>query len=64
MEKRKLGTSTLLVSPIIPGGNVFGWTLDEAGSFKILAPLLMRVSVLLIRQTAIEDLFPEIMAAS
>jgi aryl-alcohol dehydrogenase-like predicted oxidoreductase len=36
MEKRKLGTSGLLVSPITLGGNVFGWTLDEAGSFKIL----------------------------
>ena len=36
MEKRKLGISGLLVSPITLGGNVFGWTLDEAGSFKIL----------------------------
>ena len=36
MEKRKLGTSGLLVSPITLGGNVFGWTLDEASSFKIL----------------------------
>ena len=25
-----------MVSPITLGGNVFGWTLDEAGSFKIL----------------------------
>ena len=36
MKNRKLGTSDLLVSPITLGGNVFGWTLDEAGSFKIL----------------------------
>lgn len=36
MERRKLGTSALLISPITLGGNVFGWTLDEAGSFKIL----------------------------
>jgi aryl-alcohol dehydrogenase-like predicted oxidoreductase len=36
MEKRRIGTSGLLVSPITLGGNVFGWTLDEAGSFKIL----------------------------
>jgi aryl-alcohol dehydrogenase-like predicted oxidoreductase len=36
MEKRKLGTSDLLVSPLTFGGNVFGWTLDGAASFKIL----------------------------
>ena len=33
---RKLGTSTLLVSPLCLGGNVFGWTADEATSFTIL----------------------------
>lgn len=36
MEKRKLGTSDLLVSPLTFGGNVFGWTLNETESFKIL----------------------------
>ena len=36
MEKRKLGTSDLLVSPLTLGGNVFGWTLNETESFKIL----------------------------
>jgi aryl-alcohol dehydrogenase-like predicted oxidoreductase len=36
MKKRKLGTSDLLVSPLTFGGNVFGWTLDGAASFKIL----------------------------
>jgi aryl-alcohol dehydrogenase-like predicted oxidoreductase len=36
MEKRKLGTSDLLVSPLTFGGNVFGWTLDEPQSFKML----------------------------
>jgi len=36
MEKRKLGISDLLVSPLTFGGNVFGWTLDEPRSFKIL----------------------------
>jgi aryl-alcohol dehydrogenase-like predicted oxidoreductase len=36
MEKRKLGSSGLWVSPLTFGGNVFGWTLDEAGSFKVL----------------------------
>lgn len=36
MEKRKLGNTDLLVSPVTFGGNVFGWTLDEAKSFEIL----------------------------
>ena len=36
MEKRKLGKSDLLVSPLTFGGNVFGWTLNETQSFKIL----------------------------
>jgi aryl-alcohol dehydrogenase-like predicted oxidoreductase len=36
MEKRKLGNSDLLVSPIAFGGNVFGWTIDEPTSFGIL----------------------------
>lgn len=35
-NKRKLGTSDLMVSPLTLGGNVFGWTLDEPASFKIL----------------------------
>src|SRR3954451_14555860 len=36
METRKLGSSELQVSPIMLGGNVFGWTADEATSFRIL----------------------------
>ncbi|MDF5717808.1 MAG: aldo/keto reductase [Rhizonema sp. NSF051] len=36
MEKREIGHSGLEVSPICFGGNVFGWTLDEATSFEIL----------------------------
>jgi aryl-alcohol dehydrogenase-like predicted oxidoreductase len=36
MEKRKLGNSGLEVYPLALGGNVFGWTVDEAGSFEIL----------------------------
>ena len=35
-NKRKLGTSNLNVAPLTLGGNVFGWTVDEATSFKIL----------------------------
>jgi aryl-alcohol dehydrogenase-like predicted oxidoreductase len=36
MNKRKLGTTNIEVSPICFGGNVFGWTIDEAASFKVL----------------------------
>ncbi|PYF69442.1 aldo/keto reductase [Pedobacter nutrimenti] len=36
MEKRKLGNTDLFVSPVTFGGNVFGWTINEAKSFEIL----------------------------
>lgn len=36
MEKRNLGRSELKVTPLCLGGNVFGWTADEATSFDIL----------------------------
>ncbi len=36
MEHRKLGNSGLEVSPLCLGGNVFGWTADEATSFHLL----------------------------
>jgi len=36
MEKRQLGTSDLYVAPLMLGGNVFGWTIDEPTSFEIL----------------------------
>ena len=36
MKKRQLGRSGLQVSPLCFGGNVFGWTADEATSFKLL----------------------------
>lgn len=36
MEKRKLGNSGLEVVPLAFGGNVFGWTVDEATSFRLL----------------------------
>jgi aryl-alcohol dehydrogenase-like predicted oxidoreductase len=36
MKKVQLGRTALQVSPVNLGGNVFGWTLDEAGSFDIL----------------------------
>lgn len=34
--KRQLGNSELMVAPLTLGGNVFGWTIDEARSFEIL----------------------------
>jgi aryl-alcohol dehydrogenase-like predicted oxidoreductase len=36
MQKRKLGKSGLSIMPLMFGGNVFGWTVDEAMSFKLL----------------------------
>jgi aryl-alcohol dehydrogenase-like predicted oxidoreductase len=36
MQKRRLGQSQILTAPLVLGGNVFGWTLDEPGSFRIL----------------------------
>jgi len=40
MDKRKLGNSGLAIAPLIFGGNVFGWTADEATSFKLLDAFL------------------------
>jgi aryl-alcohol dehydrogenase-like predicted oxidoreductase len=36
MNKKALGNSGLMVSPVCFGGNVFGWTTDEAESFRLL----------------------------
>jgi aryl-alcohol dehydrogenase-like predicted oxidoreductase len=36
MQLRTLGRSSLRVSPLCLGGNVFGWTADEAASFAVL----------------------------
>ncbi|AWB08472.1 alcohol dehydrogenase (plasmid) [Azospirillum humicireducens] len=36
MDQRPLGHSGLTVSPLCFGGNVFGWTADEATSFRLL----------------------------
>jgi aryl-alcohol dehydrogenase-like predicted oxidoreductase len=36
VTKRRLGNSSLEVGPWAFGGNVFGWTADEAMSFKLL----------------------------
>ena len=40
MEMRRLGRSDLRVSPLCFGGNVFGWTVDEAASFRLLDAFL------------------------
>jgi aryl-alcohol dehydrogenase-like predicted oxidoreductase len=40
MKLRKLGTSGLEVPPLCFGGNVFGWTVDEATSFTLLDALV------------------------
>ena len=36
MKKRALGRTGLSISPIVFGGNVFGWTADEKTSFALL----------------------------
>lgn len=36
MERRPLGRSGLMTAPLAFGGNVFGWTADEAMSFRLL----------------------------
>lgn len=40
MEQRELGRSGIKVPPLMFGGNVFGWTADEATSFRLLDVLL------------------------
>jgi aryl-alcohol dehydrogenase-like predicted oxidoreductase len=36
MKTRKLGKTGLEIAPLVFGGNVFGWTIDQATSFKLL----------------------------
>jgi aryl-alcohol dehydrogenase-like predicted oxidoreductase len=36
METRQLGNTDLEISPIVFGGNVFGWTIDEKTSVQLL----------------------------
>jgi aryl-alcohol dehydrogenase-like predicted oxidoreductase len=40
MKLRKLGKTGLEISPLVFGGNVFGWTVDESASFKLLDALV------------------------
>lgn len=36
MPLRRLGQTSISIEPLVLGGNVFGWTLDEAQSFAVL----------------------------
>ena len=36
MMMRPLGTSGIQIAPLAFGGNIFGWTADEAMSFRLL----------------------------
>lgn len=36
MKSKTLGTKNIQIAPIVFGGNVFGWTIDEKESFKVL----------------------------
>lgn len=36
MQKRALGKTGLSIAPLVLGGNVFGWTIDEKQSFAVL----------------------------
>ena len=36
MQTRPLGRTGIDIAPLVFGGNVFGWTIDEAQSFRVL----------------------------
>ncbi len=36
MNKRNLGKTDIAITPLMLGGNVFGWTADEKASFAVL----------------------------
>src|SRR5260221_1189042 len=40
MQKRRLGKSSLELAPVVFGGNVFGWTVDEPTAFRLLDSFL------------------------
>lgn len=42
MQKRTLGRSGIEVAPLALGGNVFGWTADDATSFRLLDAFVAR----------------------
>lgn len=40
MKKRQIGTMPIKITPLIFGGNVFGWTADETTSFRLMDEFL------------------------
>ncbi|TWU45845.1 hypothetical protein Q31b_10210 [Novipirellula aureliae] len=42
MKTKQLGKTDLQISPIVFGGCVFGWTLNEQASFAMLDDLIDR----------------------
>ncbi len=42
MQMRRVGKSLIEVAPLMFGGNVFGWTADEATSFRLLDAFVAR----------------------
>lgn len=40
MEKRQLGRTGIHIAPLMLGGNVFGWNVDEPTSFRLLDAFL------------------------
>ncbi|WP_404336742.1 aldo/keto reductase [Sphingomonas sp. MMS12-HWE2-04] len=47
MTSRDLGASGLATPPLVLGGNVFGWTVDKAASFRILDRFAERGGVMI-----------------
>lgn len=41
-DRRQLGSTDLYIAPLVLGGNVFGWTADQATSFAILDAFVAR----------------------
>lgn len=42
MHHRKLGNSGLSIPPVVLGSNIFGWTVDQAQSFRVLDEAIER----------------------
>ena len=40
MNKRPLGSTAFSIAPLVFGGNVFGWTIDEKTSFSVIDAFL------------------------
>ncbi|HEX5123483.1 MAG TPA: aldo/keto reductase [Rhodanobacteraceae bacterium] len=36
MDTRKIGNTDIAIAPLVLGGNVFGWSIDETASFAVL----------------------------